>query len=644
MLADTYITANNADFKPDTVTYATYTTAANTDFTPSGTVNVQMIVANPDLFTPAVQWSNGKARIINTKQPDLGGGEYTFYYIGGMPAVTSLPTTYDFSPGDSISIIMGIANLPNAPYNWIRKAFTQIFLGTDPLPTDPSLLPYKVTRPPWLAPTDIWIPRGMKEAPTMTLPDNRVFTIVQKRTDITSDSIVSARKGGVLAIMDSSLGNNQRVNWTHSINLAVSGAPGPYTGTEAGAYPAKSLSNDNINRASNTIPCALFEANEIQEGVYGMPDTAPQYTAWYEARKRKYADPTLNSLGIPYRDFGTYGGTANYNGDPWNYQVPGGGNTLPNDALFKSKILSVDGARQTCNYFSILKDKGVGAIIKHYADTPDYASRYYNKAFAAEVMAKGMDETRPGIAPAKLIYLDWGKVEGLGSDNMALHNGYHYIRQVGNLGAINTDRHPQVDYDWQVGNIFCIGFCRTIGYMVFDVRSQYDQFGTNPNEVKAGDPNAPVGTWTWQPKVANTPAPITSAGYPTEPCRWHDAGFEAAYYYAQCARTEGTPWLYCRYQFKDTGVWVEPKTDGTTILEHASAFDGPYVNTPNARRGRPDAMYRIKDNAVDVWVFDPSRGKNSYETLILNPVPNVMIEVNLQGSKLALFNTVQFLF
>ncbi|MBN8823948.1 MAG: hypothetical protein J0I82_18080, partial [Spirosoma sp.] len=554
MANDTSVAALNSEFTPESIVYDTYVSAANADFTPVGDIPVQMIVANPNLFSPAVQWSNGKARIVNTAQFTLNPGESTFYFIGGMPAVKSLPTTYDFRPGDSISIQLAVAWNTDHPFNWTRRAFVQLFLGTDPPQTDSSVLPYRITRPSWLAPTDIWQSRGSKDAPSFTIPDNRIFTIVRKRFDTASDSVVSARRGGVVAAMDTNLGNSQRVNWTHSINLAVSGAPGPYTGTEAGAYPAKSLSNDDINRASNTIPCALFEANEIQEGVYGMPDTAPQYTAWYEARKRKYADPTLNSLGIPYRDFGTYGGTANYNGDPWNYQVPGGGNTLPNDALFKSKILSVDGARQTCNYFSILKDKGVGAIIKHYADTPDYASRYYNKAFAAEVMAKGMDETRPGIAPAKLIYLDWGKIEALDSNDGNLHTGYLYNRTVGSLGTLKTDRHPQVDYDWQVGNIFCIGFCRTIGYMVFDVRSQYDQFGTNPNEVKAGDPNAPVGTWTWQPKVANTPAPITSAGYPTEPCRWHDAGFEAAYYYAQCARTEGTPWLYCRYQFKDTGV------------------------------------------------------------------------------------------
>ena len=644
MSYDTYVTASNADFTPNPITYLTYATASNADFTPSSTVTVQMVVANPDMFTPVVQWNNGKARIVNTIQPNLGGGESVYYFIGGMPAVNSLPTTYDFSPGDTVSIMMAITYIPTAPYQWSKKAYVQLVFGADaPLTTQP-FLPYKVTRPSWLSPTDMWIPRGMKEAPTTILPDNRIFTIVRKRTDMNSADVVTFRQGGVQAVMDSAAANNQRINWTHSMDLQTPGAPPPYTGTESGAYGGESLSTADINRASDSIPCALFEANELQEGIYGMPDISSQYSDWYAARIRKYADPTINAQGLPYRDFGTYGGTANYNGDPWNYQVPGGGNTLPNDPIFKNKITSISGARQSCDYYTILYTKGIGAIIKNYADQPDYASRYYNKAFAAEVMAKAIDETPAGIPPSRLIYLDWGKVEGLGSDNGQLHNGYHYMRSVGNLGVLNTDKHPQIDYDWQVGNIFCIGFCRTIGYIIFDDRSQYDQFGTNPNEVKTKDPAASASSWVWQPTVSGTPAPITSAGYPTEPCRWHDAGFEATYYYSQCNRTEGTPWQYCRYQFKDSGVWIEPQTDGTSILEHASAFDGPYATTPNARRGRPDAMYRIKDNAVDVWAFDPSRGKNSYETIILNPVPNVLIEVNLQGSKLALFNTVEFYF
>ncbi|GAB4035989.1 hypothetical protein [Spirosoma gilvum] len=640
MANDTYTTASNSDFTPSTIVYDTYATAANADFRQLDQIPVQIITANPEQFKPVVQWSNSKARIVNTAQLNLGGGETTYYFIGGMPAVTSLPTTYDFSPGDSISIMLVIAPNLDYPYTWSRKAFVQIFLGTDPLPTDNDILPHRVTRPPWLAPTDIWLARGMKDAPTLTIPDNRIFAIVRKRTDVTSESIVSSKRGGVLAVMDTGVANNQRINWVHSKDLCPTGGPAPYTGTEPGAYAGKSLSTADINRASDQIPCAVFEANEIEEGLYYVPDISQQASDWYAARKRKYENPNLNSLGLPYRDFGTYGGIANYNGDPWNYQVPGGASDLPNRQFFKNKIQSVDGARQTCNYFNVFKPKGIGALVKHYADEPDYAGRYYNKAFAAEVMAKGIDETPAGVAPSQLAYIDWGKIEALGSNNGGLHTGYMYTRTVGNLGDLRTDKHPQVDYDWQVGNIFCIGFCRTIGYIIFDTRGQTDTYGTNPNVVKAPDGS----NWIWMPKVDGTPAPITTDGYPTEPCRWHDAGFEAAYYYSQCNRTEGTPWKYCRYQFKSTGVWVEPQTDGTTILEHAAAFDGPYNKSPNARRGRPDAMYRIKNNAVDVWAFDPSRGKNSYETIILNPVPNVMIEVNLQGSKVALFNTVQFLF
>ncbi|GAB3948037.1 hypothetical protein GCM10028805_21440 [Spirosoma harenae] len=640
MAFDTYVTASNDEFTLSPSAYETYVSVLNEDFREDTTIPVKMIIANPDIFTPAVEWNNGKARIINTKRPDLLGWESTFYFIGGMPAVTSLPDSYDYRPGDSIYIMLGISSTPVSPYNWARKAYAQIFLGTEHPPTDYNMLPHQVTKPTWLLIQDPWVPRGMKEAPTMRLPDKRIFTVVRKRTDITSESIVANMRGGAMAVMDTNVRNEYRINWTHSSDLQTPGSAPPYSGPEPDAYGGKNLSREDIDRAAGSVPCGLFDANELQEGRYSLTELSSQYSQFYEARLRKYRSPVYNELGLPYRDFGTYGGTTNYNGNPWNFQVPGGGNVAPNDPFFKNMISSKDAARQTCSYFFILYNKGVGAIIKHYADQPDYASRYYNKAYAAEVMAKGMDETPTGIAPDKLVYLDWGKIEGISSDDAALHNGYYFHRQVGNLGVLKTDRHPQVDYDWQVGNIFGVGFCRTIGYIIFDSRAPVDQYGTNPNEVKAKDGD----WWQWQPNVNGTPAPVTADGYPVEPCRWHDAGYEAAYYYSQCARTEGTPWLYCRYQFKETGVWVEPKTDGTTILEHAAAFDGPYKTTPNARRGRPDAMYRIKDNAVDVWVFDPSRGKNSYETLILNPVENVHIEVNLQGSKLALFNTVQFYF
>ncbi|WP_332369478.1 hypothetical protein [Spirosoma telluris] len=195
---DTYATALNADFTPNpAIPSDTYATASNADFTPNPNAAVQMVVANPELFTPGVEWNAlGKARIVNTVQLNIGQGEWAFYFIGGMPPITSLPTTYDFSPGDSISIIMTVAQVATAPYNWNRKAFVHLILGNDPPPTYQPVLPYRVTRPPWLAPTDIWLARGMKDAPTLSLPDNKVFAIVRKRTDITSDSIVTFKRGG----------------------------------------------------------------------------------------------------------------------------------------------------------------------------------------------------------------------------------------------------------------------------------------------------------------------------------------------------------------------------------------------------------------------------------------------------------------
>ncbi|OJW75715.1 hypothetical protein [Spirosoma sp. 48-14] len=471
----------------------------------------------------------------------------------------------------------------------------------------------EVFRPSWLDPTDIWVPRGMKEAPVFTLPDNKIFVVVNKRTDVSSSSIIG--RAGVKAVMDTSLGTSQQFNWIHSsIFNNVPGLTPPIT----------NLTESQVRAAARTASLAKYQANELYEGnPWGWSDyTIPQYHWWYDERKKFHEEN-----GIPYIDFGTYGAWDNYNGDPWNFQTGDGSNKAPNDPFFKNMISSVSAARAGYGYFSTRWTEGVGHIIKHYADQPDYASRYYNKAFAAERVAKAMNYTPAGIPPDKLIYLDWGKIEALSPEGGDLNNGLNYERQVGNQGKIITiGKHPQVDYEWQVGNIFCIGFCRTIGYIIFDERTRY---GSDPSKVTAG-----YSEQTWVPNVSGTPAPSSVDGYPVEPMRWHDAGFEAAYYYSQCNRTEGQPWQYCRYQQAD-GSWVEPKTDGTTILEHAAANGGPYSAT--GRRGRPDAMYRVNGNAVDYWVFDPSRGKNSYESITLNPVPGIQKTINLQGSKLRLF-------
>ncbi|MBN8824110.1 MAG: hypothetical protein J0I82_18910, partial [Spirosoma sp.] len=141
----TYVTADSTDFTSDQINHDTYVTADSTDFTsdsidPNPTPTVQIVVANPEYFNPVVEWSNGKARIVNTASFN-SGGKNIYYFIGGQPYVANLPTSYVFSPGDSVSIIMAIGTSPDSPYNshWSQKAYAQIIFGPEPTPSDPAI-------------------------------------------------------------------------------------------------------------------------------------------------------------------------------------------------------------------------------------------------------------------------------------------------------------------------------------------------------------------------------------------------------------------------------------------------------------------------------------------------------------------------
>ena len=139
------------------------------------------------------------------------------------------------------------------------------------------------------------------------------------------------------------------------------------------------------------------------------------------------------------------------------------------------------------------------------------------------------------------------------------------------------------------------------------------------------------------PDANGTPAPITPDGYPFMPQQWHDTTYVAAHLYNLCSRTAGQPWLPARYKFAGSETWIEPGIN-TAILEHAAAFDGPHATAQNARRGRPDVRFRVKNGAADVWGFDCSRSKFSRETIIVQPVdyPNLTVSMELQGGKLQL--------
>jgi hypothetical protein len=455
----------------------------------------------------------------------------------------------------------------------------------------------EILAPAWLNKSELHLPTGQKNALVFALPDNRIHTTINRRLDQESGDIIG--RAGISAVMDFRDNNRQYCfEWIHSNIMANAGKP------PGQPFGPSSLSQQDIINVSNTVGTGFMEANELGEGdPWGMPYYLDQKRWWYQARKAAY-----QAANKPYRDYGTYGGFENFNGDPWLFKTGGSTDVLPNanNAPFKGYIQTLSGARNSCDYFNLFEPIGVGAIIKNYADTPDYAPDYYRKKFAAEVMGKGGGRVG-GLGGSPLAYLDWGNYEGLGETGPgSLHNGIFYERTKPDGTVLTGQYHPAVDFDWLMACGFCIGFCMTDGCIPFNERTRYS---SNP-----ADNN-----------------------YPMEALSYQDSTFEAAYRYAQTARTAGQPWQYARYRFAGSEQWIEPKTDGTTILDHASAFGGPYAKG-NSRRGRPDVMFRVKNNALDFWAFDPSRGMESTETIIVEPISGHSYSIDLRGGKLRQFS------
>ncbi|WP_080058284.1 hypothetical protein [Spirosoma aerolatum] len=463
----------------------------------------------------------------------------------------------------------------------------------------------KATKPSQLDPTDQWLAKGQKTMPALNLPDGRFLTVVNRRSDQASISIIG--KGGTIAVMDTTISPDQyRYEWTHAAQFGVIGKP---ANTSPGAYAAQDFTEDDCKRVAGTVPLTTIEANEIGEGFWGMPLWAPQKAYYYKARR----DMAV-AAGKTIWNFGTYGGFENFNGDPWLYATDGNPNVPPNDQRFKAKLQSTSAARASCEYFARFEQYGVGAIVKNYADTLDYAPDFYRKMYAALVMGKGMGKVG-GIGPGLLGYLDWSKIEGLGVSPGDITLGQKPERYTpGGTKVVSADdAHTQVEYDWLVMCRTMIGMALCNGVMPFDERSPI--WGVDPNST-------------------------SQTGYPTEPQRWHDSGFEAAYFYSLCNRTEGVSWKECRWRFEGSETWIEPTADYTGLLDAAAAFGGPYglLNGGNSRRGRPYALYRDKGNAVDVMVGDASQAVYKSSTIILNPVPNVLIRCVLPGCTMAMYN------
>ena len=488
-----------------------------------------------------------------------------------------------------------------------------------------------LTKPTWAKPTDRWVPQAEKFAPIKNLPDGRVLGTIQKRRDVTAESIIG-RLGVVGALnYDASPGVSHRFHHAFDVwELINTQAGGSY-----GHGQAHLWTREQVRRAAELYAKSPIEGNDFGEGLdYFAPDSQTALW-WYQRRKEVYAES-----GTTRRDYGHHGCTIGLQTAFWYDNT--GGKIAPTHAYFRNRFQSVAAARDGIGYFNLSIDGQryedlVGYNVKHFAETFDYARNYYTKRYAIEIMGKGMGKVG-GLGPGFLVYNDWAKIEGIGDSNPKTINANHfYRRRIDNpAGTVRTgDCHAQVDYDWQVGCYLIMGLCYSDGITIFDIPNR---FGVDPSKMPAlntpGPGNDKVVGIFWEPDQAGTAAPVSADGYPFEPCRWHDAAYEAASFYAQFDRTAGEQWKPCSYRFQGSETWIDPPSDGASILEHAAAFDGPHSEAQGARRGRPTVDGRRKNDAFDFVAFDASRSKYYSETILVRvPGSENQIPTTIRGCK-----------
>nr|WP_293836824.1 hypothetical protein [uncultured Arsenicibacter sp.] len=458
---------------------------------------------------------------------------------------------------------------------------------------------------------DPWYEVGSINAPALTLPDGKIHITSRKRVAVSVASMIG--RCGVKAVKDSGAPTQYQYMWSRNAEWLSSGiGPTPNVGNEASAYDETTVRN-----LARSKPCVYAEGNDFQEGVLAMPETSSQFQWWMDERRLMYQNPSYNPNGYTRRDHGGHGSPVTYQGGVGGrWRDSGGGNVSPVNSYYINMYAGQAAARaMSAGYHNTIEPLGVGTNLKFYCDRPDYAVDYYIKKHAMEIIGKGLGKAG-GLGPGYLTYTPWGKVEGIDPAAHDLHNNIYTKRRITSpAGYAVTTTHPRVDYDYYVGCVFILGFVMCSGYVPFDDDERY---GADPNLMTtlnpAGNPNRDryVG---WEPDVAGTSAPVVSSGgFYEEPCRWIDAGYEAAYYYSQMDRTAGQPWQYMSYK-EGSGSFISVQSNGTDILYHAAANDGPHATFAGARRGRGDCMYRVSGNALDWFYFDPSRPKTDKRTI-----------------------------
>jgi len=225
-----------------------------------------------------------------------------------------------------------------------------------------------IKKPDWLS-RDPWVNRGEKFAPVLNLPDGRVFGPVQKRKDVTPQSIIG--RCGVIGVMNYDAPNAVRHGFHHAMDLkAMLGGSAPALAT--------SMTRDQVRSLASSYPILPIEGNDFGEGNYAFTPETDQAMWWYERRKEMYADPALNPAGIVRRDYGHHGCTIALQGSAGPWHLDGGSEGSPTDPYFRGRYASVAAARSGVGYFnttlgSTRYEDLVGCNIKNYSETADYA-------------------------------------------------------------------------------------------------------------------------------------------------------------------------------------------------------------------------------------------------------------------------------
>jgi len=489
----------------------------------------------------------------------------------------------------------------------------------------------KAIEPTFLTNKELYLNQGEVTAPKLLfnndptkikqLPDNRMLHVIPRRNASfvnNVDNIVG--KCGVTTVKYANTAKNRFTFVSPSIWEGI---------TSLGQ-----LTESLIEERANTVPLTYFECNdflETRDDLFNLNKTDNLFT-YVLKRKELHARNNMNHFNI---------GSDNSNG--YNlifWRDTQGGNVSPSDQYFRNRYSSKESARNGVPFYQKGWDTTMMVNVRDYIDVPNYDSRFFVTLHNAEINAKAVGRVG-GIGGKTVNYYTWGNLESIQSSTYvySLHSLVTWERELTNPAGklLVTGAHPQVDYDYLVAASFIIGFCICGSKAIFDI-NPYDGSIPNWNTYKPKINNDEVEIAEFKP-YNDVPYPGSKPSYPNTPERWHDADYHAAFYYSQCGRTEGQPWKYLRYLVGDPlGTnWVEVTDDGSDVLFHAEANDGPFSKGPNKRRGRGIAMGRFYAGAADFWYYDPTLPKGKTE-LITVEINGDRYTQQMKAGKLNLFN------